>query len=70
MAGCCRAGEEVHISYGQFNNAVFYLFFGFVPDDNPWDSVTIFRDIPDMVAYHDMLEVGADYILACHHLFA
>lgn len=62
----CRAGEEVQISYGQFSNALFYLFFGFVPDDNPWDSVTIFRDICDMVTYHDMLEVRADDRPGCH----
>ena len=50
----------MQISYGQFRNANFYLGFGFVPEDNPWDSVTIFRDISEMVAYHDKLEVKAD----------
>ena len=60
----------MQISYGQFSNAVFYLFFGFVPDDNPWDSVTIFRDISDMVTYHDMLEVNADDGRAYHHATA
>ena len=57
----------MQISYGQFSNAVFYLFFGFVPDNNPWDSVTIFRDISDMVAYHDVLEVSAGDSLICNH---
>ena len=60
----------MQISYGQFSNAVFYLFFGFVPDNNPWDSVAIFKDIADMVAYHDVLEVKADDSKACPHATA
>ena len=60
----------MQISYGQFSNAAFYLFFGFVPDDNPWDSVAIFQDIADMVAYHDVLEVKADDSPMRHHAIA
>jgi hypothetical protein len=52
-----RAGQEVTISYGHWSNEVFFLFFGFVLGDNPWDSVTVFRDLPEMIAYHDDLEV-------------
>ena len=45
------------ISYGRWSSEVFFLFFGFVVGDNPWDSVTVFRDLPEMIAYHDELEV-------------
>ena len=54
----CRAGEEVTISYGRWSNEVFFMFFGFVPEDNPWDSVAIFRDLSEMIAYHDRIEVS------------
>ncbi len=54
----CRAGEEVTISYGCWSNEVFFMFFGFVPQDNPWDSVGIFRDLSEMIAYHDRIEVS------------
>ena len=46
---CCRAGEEVTISYGAFPNDVFLLFFGFVPTPNPHDAVPLFADIQDLV---------------------
>lgn len=45
------------ISYGRWSNEVFFLFFGFVPGDSPWDSVTIFRDLPEMISFHDELQV-------------
>ena len=54
----CRAGEEVTISYGRWSSEVFFLFFGFLPPDNPWDSVALFADLSEMIAYHDELEVG------------
>lgn len=54
----CRAGEEVTISYGNWSSEVFFLFFGFLPADNPWDYVILFRDLSEMIAYHDELEVS------------
>ena len=54
----CRAGEEITISYGSWSSEVFYLFFGFLPPDNPWDSVTLFSNLSEMIAYHDSLEVS------------
>lgn len=51
------------ISYGRWSNEVFFLFFGFLPEDNPWDSITVFRDLPEMIAYHDDLEVRLCAIL-------
>jgi exonuclease VII small subunit len=39
---CCSAGEEVSICYGTFPNEVFLLLFGFVPEDNPHDSVALY----------------------------
>ncbi|CAL5228629.1 g11795 [Coccomyxa viridis] len=51
-----RAGEEVTISYGSWSSEVFFLFFGFLPPDNPWDSVLLFRELSEMIAYHDDLE--------------
>lgn len=52
-----REGEEVTISYGQFPDDVFYLFYGFLPRDNPFNSVLLFRDLSE-VARH--LEVDND----------
>ena len=46
------------ISYGPWPNDVFYLFFGFVPH-NPWDVVVLFRQLQDMVAFHDTSQVLA-----------
>ena len=56
-ADMCRAGEEITISYGKWSSEVFFLFFGFLPPDNPWDSVPLFKDLSEMIAYHDKLEV-------------
>jgi hypothetical protein len=36
-------GEEVTISYGNWPNDVFFLFFGFCPDANANDSVVLFQ---------------------------
>ncbi|BDA45282.1 hypothetical protein COCOBI_07-0690 [Coccomyxa sp. Obi] len=47
------AGSEVTISYGPWPNDIFYLFFGFVPRQNPWDVVVLFRQLQDMVTFHD-----------------
>ena len=58
-AALCRAGEEVTISYGSWSSEVFFLFFGFLPPDNPWDSVLLFRELSEMIAYHDDLEVDS-----------
>ena len=41
------AGAEVTISYGNWPNEVFLLLFGFVPMDNPADTVTLFVDLDD-----------------------
>ena len=45
------AGEEVTISYGSWPNDVFLLFFGFVPTDNPNDSVVLFGDLEEVVDF-------------------
>lgn len=37
----CRAGEEVTISYGAHSDAVFYLFYGFLPHHNPTNAVML-----------------------------
>ena len=49
------AGQEVSISYGPWPNDVFYLFFGFVPDHNPHDSLVLFTDLQEMVEFYDTL---------------
>jgi len=41
------AGEEVTISYGAWPNDPFFLYFGFVPENNPNDSAILFRDAED-----------------------
>ena len=51
----CRPGEAVTISYGPWPNDVFYLFFGFVPDDNPHDTIVMFHDLQEMVELYDDL---------------
>ncbi|KAK9901334.1 hypothetical protein WJX75_007184 [Coccomyxa subellipsoidea] len=51
--GGIRAGDEVTISYGPWPNDVYYLFFGFVPRDNPFDVSVLFGDLQQMVAFHD-----------------
>ena len=65
-----RAGEEVTISYGNWSSEVFFLFFGFLPPDNPWDYITLFRDLSEMIAYHDELEVSRPCVRVsiCRHL--
>jgi len=44
-------GKEVTISYGSWPNDVFLLFFGFCPDANTNDSVVLFQDHEELVAY-------------------
>ena len=51
----CRKGEEVSISYGDWPNDVFLLFFGFLPDSNPHDSVVLFQSLHDMIAFYSLL---------------
>lgn len=46
----CRAGEEVTISYGNWPNDVFLLFFGFIQEPNEHDAVVLFQDLPDLVS--------------------
>ena len=46
-----RAGEEATISYGDWPNEVLYLYYGFVVPDNPHDSVTLWLDLQELVAY-------------------
>lgn len=45
----CREDEEVTISYGDWPNDVFLLFFGFVPDNNQHDAVVLFHTLEDLV---------------------
>eukprot|EP00667_Euglena_gracilis_P006316 EG_transcript_6372 len=50
-------GQEVTISYGKWPNEVFYLFFGFVPRDNPHDDVVLFGDAQELaVACDEVLQ--------------
>lgn len=44
-----REGEEVTISYGDWPNDVFLLFFGFLPQANEHDSVVLFHSLHTMV---------------------
>lgn len=46
-----RAGEEVVISYGNWPNDVFLLFFGFVPAHNPHDAVVLFNSAEELVEW-------------------
>lgn len=46
-----RAGEEVLISYGNWPNDVFLLFFGFVPPHNPHDAVVLFNSAEELVEW-------------------
>jgi hypothetical protein len=48
-----RAGEEVTISYGAWPNDIFFIFFGFVPERNPHDSVVLFDGLADVAAVHE-----------------
>lgn len=45
------AGEEILISYGNWPNDVFLLFFGFIPDDNPHDAVVLFNGAEEVVRW-------------------
>ena len=71
-----RAGKEVTISYGNWPNDLFYLLFGFVPEENPYDSVVLFRNLEDAATFiarlqgtreDEPLKVGGSD--ACAHLF-
>ena len=44
-------GDEVLISYGAFPNDPFLMYFGFVPDDNPNDTVTLFFDVDELFEF-------------------
>ncbi|KAL3131038.1 hypothetical protein ABBQ38_000356 [Trebouxia sp. C0009 RCD-2024] len=44
-----RESEEVTISYGDWPNDVFLLFFGFLPDNNQHDAVVLFHTLEDLV---------------------
>ncbi|KAK9815507.1 hypothetical protein WJX72_004787 [[Myrmecia] bisecta] len=50
-----RATEEVTISYGSWPSDVLFLFFGFVPKANPHDAVVLFRDLLELVQFHDQI---------------
>jgi hypothetical protein len=45
------AGEEVSICYGAFPNEVFLLLFGFVPEENPYDSVALFSGAQELLQH-------------------
>lgn len=47
----CSAGQEITISYGQHPDEVFYLFYGFLPENNPANLVTLFSARDDFEAY-------------------
>ena len=51
----CRKDEEVTISYGNWPNDVFLLFFGFVPDNNQHDAVVLFHSLEDLVNCYQAL---------------
>lgn len=48
--GVCREREEVTISYGNWPNDVFLLFFGFLPDNNQHDAVVLFHTLEELVS--------------------
>ncbi|DBA72040.1 TPA: hypothetical protein ACH3X2_010775 [Trebouxia sp. C0005] len=50
-----RNGEEVTISYGDWPNDVFLLFFGFLPEGNQHDSVVLFDTLQDLAQCYDLL---------------
>jgi hypothetical protein len=45
------AGDEVTISYGPWDNDRYLLHYGFVPDFNPHDKVTLFENNRELVRY-------------------
>mmetsp|Transcript_10299 Transcript_10299/g.29398 ORF Transcript_10299/g.29398 Transcript_10299/m.29398 type:complete len:493 (+) Transcript_10299:214-1692(+) len=55
--------EEVTISYGGWPNDLFYLLFGFVPAENPHDSVVLFRTVADAVQFVN--ELSASSVQQC-----
>ena len=50
-----REGEEVTISYGDWPNDVFLLFFGFLPEGNQHDSLLLFLTLHHMVQCYSSL---------------
>lgn len=49
-------GEEITIRYGRWPSEPFFQLFGFVPDGaNPFDAVSLFASLGDMVAAHGAL---------------
>ena len=51
----CRKDEEVTISYGNWPNDVFLLFFGFLPDNNRHDAVVLFHSLDGLVHCYQAL---------------
>jgi hypothetical protein len=43
-------GSEITISYGPWPNDPFFLYFGFVPNRNPNDTVALFADAAEIEA--------------------
>ena len=52
-----EAGDEVCISYGDWPNDPFFLYFGFVPDQNPNDAVFLFENVADIKRVGEALGV-------------
>lgn len=50
-----RKGEEVTISYGNWPNDVFLLFFGFLPDNNQHDAIVLCHGLADLVQCYQAL---------------
>ena len=49
--GGIKKGETITISYGNWPNEVFLLYFGWVPEHNPHDNVVIWTDLEDVCIY-------------------
>ena len=61
----CRKGEEVTISYGNWPNDVFLLFFGFVPDSNQHDAVVLFPSLHELVScYQAIVQQQREQVLS------
>ena len=43
------AGTEISIRYGTWPNDVFLLYFGWVPDENPYDDVVLYQNVQEIV---------------------
>ena len=54
---CYRSGEEVTINYGGHPNEVFYLFYGFLPDQNPSDITVLFGSYEEVAPYAERLDI-------------